>query len=122
MQYSSLNYKDALSATGNKDVTKTHPHTLGIDAAGHMETSQHEGLQVGDRVLITGFDLGMNTAGGFGEYIRVPHQRVIRCPEAFSAFDSMVYGTARLTAALCIYTHIPNVSYGWAQMTLPSIK
>lgn len=103
VQYSSLNYKDALSATGNKGVTKTYPHTPGIDAAGYVEASQYEGLQVGDRVLVTGFDLGMNTAGGFGEYIRVPHQWVIRCPEALSTFDSMAYGTAGLTAALCIH-------------------
>jgi putative YhdH/YhfP family quinone oxidoreductase len=103
VHYSSLNYKDALSATGNKGVTRHYPHTPGVDAAGVVESSQSEAFQVGDEVLVTGFDLGMNTAGGFGEYIRVPHSWVIPCPAPLSLFESMAYGTAGLTAALCIH-------------------
>ena len=69
---SSLNYKDALSATGNKGITKKYPHTPGIDAAGIVELSRNEKFAVNDEVVVTGRDLGMNTPGGFGEYIRVP--------------------------------------------------
>jgi alcohol dehydrogenase len=70
--YSSLNYKDALSCIGNKGVTKHYPHTPGIDAAGIVEHSGSSEFGEGDAVIVTGYDLGMNTAGGFGEYIRVP--------------------------------------------------
>lgn len=77
VHYSSLNYKDALSATGNKGVTRTYPHTPGIDAAGVVVSSEDETVKVGDRVIVTGYDLGMNTSGGFGEYIRVPASWIV---------------------------------------------
>src|SRR6056297_2852804 len=64
--YSSLNYKDALSAIGNKGVTKSYPHTPGIDAAGVVEASDSPKFTVGDKVIVTSYDLGMNTPGGFG--------------------------------------------------------
>lgn len=102
VRYSSLNYKDALSASGNKGVTRSFPHTPGIDAAGVVEASSVPELAVGDEVIVTGYDLGMNTAGGFGQYIRVPAGWVIKRPEGLSLRDSMVLGTAGLTAALCI--------------------
>ena len=72
VKYSSLNYKDALSATGNKGVTRNYPHTPGIDAAGIVVESSHPAFEERDEVIVTGFDLGMNTSGGFGRYIRVP--------------------------------------------------
>src|SRR5262245_46692053 len=72
VQYSSLNYKDALSATGNKGVTRNYPHTPGIDAAGVVTESASSQFTPGDQVIVTGFDLGMNTSGGFGQYIRIP--------------------------------------------------
>jgi putative YhdH/YhfP family quinone oxidoreductase len=102
VQYSALNYKDALSVTGNQGVTRTYPHTPGIDAVGRVVASDVEACQVGDPVLVTGFDLGMNTSGGFGEYIRVPQEWVIPLPSSLSAYDSMVYGTAGLTVALSL--------------------
>ena len=72
VHYSSLNYKDALSATGNPGVTRNFPHTPGIDAAGVVVESQDDGFKPGDEVICIGFDLGMGTAGGYGERIRVP--------------------------------------------------
>src|SRR5919199_1914533 len=72
VHYSSLNYKDALSATGNKGITKKYPHTPGIDAAGAIELSRHPKFAVNEEVIVMGHDLGMNTSGGFAEYIRVP--------------------------------------------------
>ena len=102
VHYSSLNYKDALSANGHPEVTKSYPHTPGIDAAGVVQTSEAESFKAGDEVIVTGYDLGMNTAGGFGQYIRVPAAWVIKKPDGLTLRDSMVLGTAGLTAALCI--------------------
>jgi len=102
VKYSSLNYKDALSATGNKGVTRKYPHTPGIDAAGVVADSTTRMFAVGDQVTVTGFDLGMNTSGGFGQYISVPALWAAKLPQSLSLRDSMGYGTAGLTAALCI--------------------
>lgn len=101
--YSSLNYKDALSATGNKGVTKKYPHTPGIDAAGVVELSRSPKFAVNEEVIVTGRDLGMNTAGGFGEYIRVPAEWAIKKPLQLSFQDAMSFGTAGLTAAYALY-------------------
>ncbi|MBL7696673.1 MAG: YhdH/YhfP family quinone oxidoreductase [Chitinophagaceae bacterium] len=101
--YSSLNYKDALSATGNKGITKKYPHTPGIDAAGVVELSRNAAFAVNDEVVITGYDLGMNTSGGFAEYIRVPASWVVKKPLEISFLDAMSLGTAGLTAAYALY-------------------
>jgi acrylyl-CoA reductase (NADPH) len=102
VKYSSLNYKDALSATGNKGVTKKYPHTPGIDAAGVVEGSSVPEFIPGDEVFVTGFDLGMNTSGGYQEYIRVPAEWVVKRLPNLSLKESMVYGTAGLTAVLSV--------------------
>lgn len=102
VKYSSLNYKDALSATGNKGVTRKYPHTPGIDAAGVVVDSTTKLFAAGDQVTVTGFDLGMNTSGGFGQYVSVPALWATKLPQGLSLQDSMGYGTAGLTAALCI--------------------
>ena len=102
VKYSSLNYKDALSAIGNKGVTKKYPHTPGIDAAGIVVSSNNEKFSINDQVIVTGYDLGMNTPGGFSEYIRVPSDWVIKLPESISLRYAMAIGTAGLTAGLCI--------------------
>ncbi len=101
--YSSLNYKDVLSATGNRGVTRQFPHTPGIDAAGVVAQSSSDQFKPGDEVIVTSYDLGMNTAGGYGQYIRVPSQWVVRLPEALTLRESMIYGTAGFTAALSVY-------------------
>lgn len=98
--YSSLNYKDALSATGNKGVTKKYPHTPGIDAVGIVVHSDSEHYKAGDEVIVTGYDLGMNTSGGFGEYIRVPEDWVINLPSGLSMKEAMIIGTAGFTAGI----------------------
>ncbi len=110
VQYSSLNYKDALSASGNKGVTRQFPHTPGIDACGVVVECTNDDFQVGEQVLVTGFDLGMNTSGGFGQYIRVPSKWVIKLPENLNPTESMYLGTAGLTAGLCIDKLIQNGS------------
>jgi acrylyl-CoA reductase (NADPH) len=102
VNYSSLNYKDALSASGAPGVTRNYPHTPGIDAAGVIAESSDNDFKEGDSVIVTGYDLGMDTAGGFGEYIRVPASWVIRMPKGLSESDSMALGTAGLTAGLSV--------------------
>lgn len=102
VHFSSLNYKDALSASGNKGVTRHYPHTPGIDAAGIVEQSSDKQIMPGDEVIVTSYDLGMNTSGGFGQYIRVPASWVVPMPKGFTARESMIYGTAGFTAALSV--------------------
>lgn len=103
VEYSALNYKDALSARGHKGITRKYPHTPGVDAAGVVEESMSELFAVGEKVFVTGYDLGMNTSGGFGQYIRVPAGWVVKLPASFSTRDIMVYGTAGFTAGIAMY-------------------
>lgn len=102
VKYSSVNYKDALSASGNKGVTRIFPHIPGIDAAGIITASQSPDFKAGDQVIVTGFDLGMNTWGGFGQYIRVPASWAIPLPDGLNLRESMCFGTAGLTAGLSV--------------------
>ena len=102
VNFSSLNYKDALSANGNKGVSRYYPHTPGIDAAGIVEFSEVDRYQKGDEVIVTGYDLGMNTSGGFSQFIRVPEEWVVLKPAEISLSESMALGTAGLTAGLCV--------------------
>ena len=101
--YSSLNYKDALSATGNPGVTRSFPHTPGIDAAGVVAESSVAEFSPGDQVIAIGFDLGMNTAGGFGQKIRIPAAWALPVPIGLDLRTSMILGTAGFTAALCVH-------------------
>ena len=100
--YSSLNYKDALSATGHRGVTRRYPHTPGIDAAGVVEESTDGRFRPGDEVIVTSYDLGVNTPGGFGQYIRVPAGWIVPLPNGLTLRESMAYGTAGFTAAMSV--------------------
>ena len=102
VRYSSLNYKDALSATGNPGVTRNFPHTPGIDASGVVVESSDPAFAPGQSVVVIGFDLGMGTAGGFAERIRVPAGWVVALPDGLTLRSAMVLGTAGFTAALCV--------------------
>lgn len=102
VHYSSLNYKDGLSASGNKGITKNYPHTPGIDSAGVVALSTHPNFKEGEKVIVTSYDLGMNTPGGFGEYIRVPANWAVKLPVGLTLKESMIIGTAGFTAANCI--------------------
>lgn len=101
--FSALNYKDALSASGHKGITKQFPHTPGIDASGIVVESAVPEFEPGQRVLVTSFDLGMNTSGAFAEYIRVPAGWVVPLPDGLSLAESMILGTGGLTAALALW-------------------
>ena len=102
VRFSSLNYKDAMSATGIPGVTREYPHTPGIDAVGEIVQARQGQFKEGDLVIVSGYDLGMNTPGGFAEYIRVPHDWAIGLPSGLSPRDSMILGTAGLTAGLSV--------------------
>lgn len=102
VHYSTLNYKDGLSARGHKGITRKYPHTPGVDASGIVEFSSNSNFKIGDEVMVTGYDLGMNTSGGFAEYISVPADWVLHLPEGMDLRTAMIYGTAGLTAAICI--------------------
>ena len=100
--YSSLNYKDGLAATGRPGVARKFPHIPGIDAAGEVAESRVPQVQVGQKVLVTGYDLGAGRWGGWSEYARVPAEWVIPLPDGLTLIDSMRLGTAGFTAALSI--------------------
>lgn len=100
VQYSSLNYKDALSANGNRGVTRSYPHTPGVDAAGVVVESRDPAFQPGDAVVAGGYDMGMNTPGGFGQYIRIPADWALPLPAGVDARTAMQLGAAGFTAAL----------------------
>jgi putative YhdH/YhfP family quinone oxidoreductase len=108
VHYSSLNYKDVLSATGNRGVTRKYPHTPGIDASGVVVESADPAFKSGDEVIVTSYDLGMNTAGGYGQYIRVPAGWVVPLPAGLSLREAMIYGTAGFTAALSVWRMVGN--------------
>ena len=110
VEYSSLNYKDALSASGNKGITKHYPHTPGIDAAGIVQESNDTNFKIGDQVIVTSYDLGMNTPGGFGQYIRVPKEWVVKLPQGLTTKEAMIFGTAGFTAAQSLMHIIEKVT------------
>jgi len=102
VEYSSLNYKDALSASGHPGVTRNYPHIPGVDAAGTIVESTAAEFRAGDDVLVTGYDLGQDTWGGFAQYVRVPAGWVVPRPKRLTARQAMIFGTAGFTAAQCV--------------------
>ncbi|MRR58313.1 MAG: acryloyl-CoA reductase [Deltaproteobacteria bacterium] len=108
VHYSSLNYKDALAATGQFGIIKQYPQTPGIDASGEVVESSVSEFKPGDRVLVTSYDLGMGTSGAFGQYIRVPAAWALPLPGGLSLKESMILGTAGLTAGMMIRKLVDN--------------
>jgi NADPH2:quinone reductase len=100
--YSSVNYKDALAATGAGKILKRFPLIGGIDVSGTVTASGDPRFGPGDDVLVTGYDLGVGQDGGFAGLVRVPGDWVVRLPAGLSLRDAMVYGTAGFTAGLAI--------------------
>ncbi|HET7831358.1 MAG TPA: oxidoreductase [Gallionella sp.] len=100
--YSSVNYKDALAATGAGKVIRRFPCVGGVDAAGIVASSQDARFKPGDAVIVTGYDMGVAHDGGYAEYVRVPAGWVVPLPPELTLFDAMALGTAGFTAALAI--------------------
>ena len=102
VSYSGINYKDYLSSKGNKGITRNYPHVPGIDVSGTVVSDKTNTFAKGEEVLVMGYDLGMNTDGGFAEYIAVPAAWVMRKPAKFTCKEAMILGTSAFTAALGI--------------------
>ncbi len=102
-KYSTINYKDALSYNGSGKIMRKFPTVAGIDLAGTVDSSSDARFKRGDKVIVTGYDLGVSHDGGYAEYARVPADWVVRRPESMTAFDAMTLGTAGYTAALAIH-------------------
>jgi len=100
--YSSVNYKDALAATGAGRIIRRHPCVGGIDLSGTVEESVDPRFKPGDQVIATSFDIGVAHHGGYARYARVPADWVVPLPAGLSLYDAMALGTAGFTAALGI--------------------
>ena len=103
VHYSSVNYKDALAATGAGKVIRRFPCVGGVDATGVVASSSDARFKLGDEVLVTGYGMGVDHDGGFAEYVRVPADWVVPLPHGLTLFDAMAIGTAGFTAALSIH-------------------
>ena len=102
VEFSSLNYKDALACQGNRAIAGELPHVPGIDLAGEVLSCESNKYQSGDKVLVTGYRLGAPDWGGFSQVVRVPAEWVVPIPDGMSAKEAMTYGTAGFTAAQCV--------------------
>ena len=102
--YSSLNYKDALAYQGHPGVIKACPMVPGVDAVGTVVQSGSYEFVPGDQVLVTGFDMGMTHWGGWAQYVRVPEDWLLPLPANLTLYESMIFGSAGLTAGLCVDT------------------
>ncbi len=100
--YSSVNYKDALAATGTGNIIRKFPLVAGINASGYVVSSSDKRFKEGDAVLVTGYEFGVGHDGGYSEYIRVPAEWVVNLPHSMSLFEAMAIGTAGFTVALCV--------------------
>src|SRR5688500_17914989 len=100
--YSSVNYKDALAATGTGKIIRRFPLVGGIDVSGTVVSSADARVREGDRVIVTGYDLGVANDGGYAGYVRVPADWIVPLPAGLSLFEAMALGTAGFTAALAV--------------------
>ena len=108
VRYSSLNYKDALAASGVKGVASSYPFVPGIDVAGEIIESSSDKFKAGDQVLATGYKIGMSVFGGFGELVQIPEDWVVPLPSNLSLVNAMSLGTAGLTAGACVKKVLDN--------------
>lgn len=106
--WSSINYKDALAATGRGSIIRRYPRVAGIDVAGRVVESRDSRFRAGDKVLVTGYDFGVDHDGGYSQYARVPGEWVVPLPAGLSLREAMGLGTAGLTAAICIHRFEAN--------------
>lgn len=100
--YSSINYKDALATNSEGKIVKHYPFVPGIDLSGHVVSSVDSRFHQGQKVIVTGYELGVSHYGGLSEYACVPAEWVVPLPENLTLKEAMIYGTAGFTAALSI--------------------
>jgi len=102
VEYSTVNFKDALAICGRAEIIREFPLVAGIDLAGTVEESTYPGISAGDRVVLNGWELSQNHHGGFAQKARVKGEWLVRLPRVFSTRDAMAIGTAGYTAMLAI--------------------
>jgi acrylyl-CoA reductase (NADPH) len=102
VEFSTVNYKDAMAVTGRGPVIQHFPLIPGIDFAGVVETSTYPGIKVGDRVVANGWGLSQTHHGGFAQKARVSGDWLVKLPEVFSTKEAMAIGTAGYTAMLSV--------------------
>jgi len=108
VEWSSVNYKDALAGTGKGKILRRFPLNGGIDAAGTVVASTDERFREGDQVLATGSGLSETRDGGYGEYVRLPAEWTIPLPAGLTTREAMIIGTAGFTAALALLRMTDN--------------
>jgi acrylyl-CoA reductase (NADPH) len=102
VDYSTINYKDALAITGASPVVRSFPMVPGIDLAGVVEQSDHPRWSVGDKVVLNGWGVGEGHWGGLAQYARLKGDWLVALPEAFDSRQAMIIGTAGYTSSLCV--------------------
>jgi acrylyl-CoA reductase (NADPH) len=102
VEYSTVNYKDALAMTNKSPIVRKWPMVAGIDAAGTVEKSSHPGFKPGDKAILMGWGVGENHWGGLAQKARVKGDWLVKLPAGISARESMAIGTAGFTAMLCV--------------------
>jgi acrylyl-CoA reductase (NADPH) len=102
VSHSTVNYKDGLALTGSSPVVRRWPMIPGIDFAGTVQESEHEGIAAGDEVVLNGWGAGETHLGGYAEVARVPGAWLVPKPTVFTAAQTMAVGTAGYTAMLCV--------------------
>ena len=107
-QYSSVNFKDALGATGRGRIYKKTPIIGGVDVSGVVEESEDPRFKIGEQVLVTGCNLGETHDGGYSQYVRVSGDCVVPLPSNMTPFEAMALGTAGFTAAITLYRMLQN--------------
>jgi len=108
VQYSSLNFKDALAATGHPGVARNFPHLPGIDAVGTVVQTQSEKFSVGEEVIVGHAEFGTSQFGGWAEQVVVPESWAVGLPKNMDSLEAIRLGTAGFTAAGCVEAMIRN--------------
>jgi len=102
VEYSTLNYKDGLAVTNAFPIVQKYPLILGIDLAGTVLESGHEGFSAGDKVVLNGYGASEYLNGGYSQRARVSGDLLVKLPDAFTTRQAMAIGTAGYTAMLCV--------------------
>ena len=104
VEYSGLNYKDALILKNGARLVKEFPHIPGIDFSGVVEESEHKNFKPGDEIILTGWRVGEIYFGGYSQYAKVNGDFLVKKPKGLSLKESMIMGTAGFTALQCSFT------------------
>jgi acrylyl-CoA reductase (NADPH) len=102
VEYSTVNYKDGLAVTGKAPIIRRYPLIPGVDFAGTVKSSSHDGFKPGDKVVLNGWNVGESHHGGYAGRTRVPGDWLVHLPEVFSTAEAMAIGTAGFTAMLAV--------------------